>query len=143
MTPSTLCRCLAISLAVSLVVGSLPGCSGRDAVSLQQVRGTVKYRGKSLDHGRVVFMPVQGMTGPPAIGEIQPDGSFQMQTDGKEGVAPGRRHVLVQCRESPAPTAKPQMVLLKSLIPELYSTDSSPLYFEVKSDRNEYSISLE
>jgi hypothetical protein len=132
-----------LALAVSVLFGNALGCTGSNSLSLQKVQGSVKYQGKSLDHGRVTFMPERGTPGPPAVGEIQSDGSFQMKTDEQEGAAEGRHHVLVQCRESPPPSAKPQLVLLKSLIPEKYSGDSSPLYFEVKPGENEYPLSLE
>jgi hypothetical protein len=134
---------IALALGAALVLGNFVGCNTGKALSLQEVRGSVRYRGKLLDHGRVVFMPVQGTPGPPAVGEIQPDGSFRMQTDEEEGASQGRHHVLVQCRQSPAPSAKPQMTLLKSLIPEKYANDASPLYYEVKPGKNEYPISLE
>jgi hypothetical protein len=134
---------IVLAAVVLTVLGNTVGCPSRNSLSLQKVEGSVKYRGKLLEHGLVVFMPERGTPGSPAVGAIQADGSFRMQTNDQEGAAQGRHHVLVQCRESPAPPAKPQMVLLKSLIPEKYSNDASPLYFEVKTGENEYSISLE
>jgi hypothetical protein len=134
---------IVLAAAALIILGYAAGCGSDNLPSLQKVRGSVKYKGKSLDHGRVTFMPERGTPGPPAVGAIQPDGSFRMQTEEKEGVAQGRHRVLVQCREIPAPSAKPQLALLKSLIPEKYSSDASPLHFEVKTGENDYLISLE
>jgi hypothetical protein len=129
--------------AMMIVLGNTAGCQSGNSLSLQKVHGSVKYRGKPLDHGQVVFVPEQGTPGPPTIGVIRADGSFRMRTDEKEGAAQGRYHVMVHCREARAPSTKPQMVLLKSLIPEKYSNESSPLYFEVKPGENECPLSLE
>ncbi|MBN2579154.1 MAG: hypothetical protein JXB10_09205 [Pirellulales bacterium] len=125
------------------ILANTAGCRSRKTVDLQKVQGSVQYRGKSLDHGRVVFVPVRGTSGPPALGEIQADGSFRMQTNEQEGAAEGKYKVMIQCREIPAPSANKQMILLKSLIPEKFSNDSSPFEFEVKPGVNQYPISLD
>jgi hypothetical protein len=130
-----------MTVTVSILLGSVPGCTDK-SLSLQNVHGSVEYHGKLLNHGRVTFTPEQGAPGVPAVGEIQPDGSFRMETEEREGAIEGRYHVLVQCREPPPTSGKPQMALLKSLIPEIYSGDGSPLRFEVKPGDNEYAISL-
>ena len=108
------------------------------------VRGTVTYRGKPLERGRVTFTPEQGTPGPQAVGNIRPDGSFRMKTVGREGASIGWHHVTVHLRRELTPEEEREMVRPESLIPERYSRFSeSPLRFRVEAGDNEYPIALE
>ena len=129
-------------IAVVLVVAA--GCGARDSLGLAPVTGTVTYDGKPLDHGNVVFFPEAGVPGPQAVGAIQSNGTFRMQTIGRDGAAVGRHRVMVHCRRPLRPEEERQMIVPESLIPEKYSSESnSPLRFEVKRGDNEYPIVLE
>lgn len=72
------------------------GCgSGLD---IAPTRGTISVKGEKLTHGRVMFMPIGG--GQPAVGEIQPDGSFVMSTvDEGDGALVGEHSVQITQRE--------------------------------------------
>ena len=121
------------------------GCGARGLLTLAPVHGTVAYRGKALDRGTVVFLPEPGTPGPPAVGHIRPDGSFQLGTLGQDGASIGRHRVLVHLRRQLTKAEERQMgVVPESLIPEKYSRDDqSPLRFEVKAGANECVIALE
>jgi hypothetical protein len=123
------------------------GCGPGMPFALAPVEGTVTRQGQPLAHGRVVFQPQQGTPGPVAIGVIEPDGKFRMQTAGHDGVAMGQHLVTVHCREesnAAASQTSKQLLIPKSLIPEKYSNEAtSPLRFEVKEGKNEYPIVLE
>jgi len=132
-------------IALAAMVLTAAGC-GSDDLPLAPVHGTVTYQGKPLDHGKVVFFPEAGTPGPQAVGAIESDGTFRMQTIGRDGAAVGRHRVLVHCRrparpEEQGPTGVPPS---ESLIPRKNSVlEDSPLRFEVKEGGNAYSISLE
>lgn len=69
-----------VSTVVLLGMLVAGGCGGGSDLPLAQVHGTVTYQGKPLSHGEVVFTPIEGTTGPQAIGHIQSGGAFRMQT---------------------------------------------------------------
>jgi hypothetical protein len=120
------------------------GCSGRKTLPLAKVQGTVRYQGKLLNHGEVTFLPEPGTVGPIAVGRIEADGSFHMQTLDREGAALGRHRVLVRCRRLLTPEEERRLVIPESLIPEKYSREKeTPLRFEVKPGENQYPIVLE
>jgi hypothetical protein len=131
-------------VVAAAILGSITGCSNQGSVSLQKVQGTVKFRGKILDHGQVSFIPADGAAGQPALSEIHADGTYQLQTEGREGVPPGKYRVLIQCRQSSPASEKPKPVPMPSLIPEKYAAEKySPLIVEVKSSVNDYPLVLE
>lgn len=77
------------------LLGLLIGCGE----SFYPVRGRVTFEdGTPLTQGTVVFESL-GKPGPETIsarGEIQPDGSYELSTDGdNDGVPPGKYRVLV------------------------------------------------
>jgi len=123
------CRQLiALTAAVALV-----GC-GKSYPDYYPVTGKVYYRDKPLTTGVIMFQPPSG---PPATGQIEPDGTFTLTTHGRaEGALPGRNQVRITAREINADAA--EMALGKHLIPERYSQFStSGLNAEVKADVNE------
>jgi hypothetical protein len=68
------------------------GCGGPpSAGDLIDVTGKVYFRGQPLMAGTVVFTPHadRGTIGELAFGEIQPDGSFKLQTRTGSGLARG------------------------------------------------------
>lgn len=136
--------CQRSTVAVLLLVGALSGCGSKDPFPLAPVHGTVTYKGKPVELGRVVFVPAKGTPGPQAIGKIEPDGSFRMTTANLDGAAIGQHVVTVHCRREPTPEEARKLVITESLIPLQYaSEDGSPLSVQVKDGWNELPIELE
>jgi len=77
----------------------LTGCEA--GVGAVPVKGTAKYDGQPLTSGTVQFVPTgDGMA---AMGQIQPDGSFQLTTQlADDGALPGQYKVSVQVFPDPA-----------------------------------------
>jgi hypothetical protein len=133
-------------LALVLVsVGLLAvGCGSNNELPLAPVRGHVTYHNQPLAHGEVVFTPTAGTPGPQAVGSIQSDGSFDMQTLGRKGAVVGRHIVTVHCRQPPTPEQARSLQILPSLIPERYGiTEKTPLRFEVQKGSNTCPLVLE
>lgn len=131
-------------VAILILVGALYGCGSKDPFPLAPVHGTVTFKGKPIEFGRVVFVPAQGTPGPQAVGKIGPDGSFRMTTANRDGAAVGHHVVTVHCRREPTPEEVRNLVITESLIPLHYAReDRSPLSFQVKDGRNELPIKLE
>jgi hypothetical protein len=134
-----------VFLAMSLTVLVAYGCGARDyrdALSLAPVHGTVKCKGKTLDSGQVVFVPDKDSVGVMTTGLIQADGTYKLETAGREGAMVGWNRVIV--RPYQAASQKPSAAAPPSQIPDKYSwVDKTPLRFEVKSGQNEYKIVLE
>jgi hypothetical protein len=83
-------RCLRNCPLLVLVLFAL-GC-GADSTERALVRGTVRHRGQRLTSGSIVFVPnlERGTPNEMAIGEIKPDGSYQLSGSvNSTGVAPG------------------------------------------------------
>lgn len=120
------------------------GCGSASNLPLGTVKGKVLYQGQTLDHGRVVFIPMEGTPGPQGVGQIESDGSFRIETGKHDGAAVGKHMVTVHCRREPTPEqARDMLFVPESLIPEKYSKEhESPLRFEVKQGANEYPIEL-
>lgn len=137
-----------VSVSLALGLAASCGCGG-SSLPLARVEGTVTYEGKLLDHGKVVFIPEQGTPGPQAVGTIQPDGTFRIDTIQHDGAAVGWHTVLVHCRgaapsDGQTPAGVPPTPFGESLIPPKYSVEAdSPLRFEVKEGRNEFAIVLQ
>ncbi|MFW5693097.1 MAG: hypothetical protein ACOCWL_02675 [Thermoguttaceae bacterium] len=108
-----------------------------------QVSGTVTLDGTPLPRGTVQFVPdaSQGTQGPPAVGNIGPDGRYTLQTAGVRGALIGHHKVRVEARAEP----KNEMdTLPPSLIPERYNSEqTSGLTVEVTAEgRNEHNLEL-
>lgn len=64
----------AVSLGIiGLVVALVPGCSGE---STGTVSGSVKFKGKEMDGGYVVFQNEKNTTSPPVRAKIGSDGNY-------------------------------------------------------------------
>jgi hypothetical protein len=135
-------RCLLFGQLLFLL-----GCGQASGLQLAEVEGVVTYQGKVLDHGKVVFSPKSGTLGPAAIGKIQVDGSYVMQTTGREGAAIGSHKVTVHCRRelTQAEIQNRSLLVPDSLIPDRYwKKDQSPLECDVVAgETNKYDIVLE
>jgi hypothetical protein len=82
----------------------LAGCSGRDD-KLVPIEGIVKLNGKPLAGVNVYLVP-EGLTGRAASARTGEDGSFQLNTSGKDGIARGSYKVLVKREAPPTETAE-------------------------------------
>lgn len=126
-----------------LVLVVVCGC-GESSLPLAAVRGTVAYQGQPLDHGRVVFSPVDGTAGPQAVGEIDSSGAFEMRTVDHAGAPLGKHRVTVHCRRHPTEQETQNLITPELLIPARYARQGeTPLMFEVIKGANEYNIALE
>lgn len=66
-----------------ILVASLAGCGADNGLALAKVEGIVKYKGKPLTTGEVVFLPddSKGTVGPPARGTIGREGTYILSTE--------------------------------------------------------------
>ena len=124
----------ALSLIVLLGLGLFfLGCS-KSYIGYYPVTGMVFYNDKPVTAGVVMFQPPSG---PPASGQIQPDGSFELETYGRAfGARTGANQVRISHREMKQDGG--ELALGKYLLPERYSQFStSGLNAEVKAGENE------
>jgi len=112
------------------------GCDGGEG-SLAPVRGTVFYRGAPLQRGTIVFTPdaLRGSDGSLARADIQPDGTYRLQTGESHGAALGWHRVTIVAQEDvPAPAADHSFVIPRSLLPDKYrDPELSGLTCEIKA----------
>lgn len=105
----------ALAICVAVIVTGVAGCSGRRTKpGYVTVNGIVRYEGKPLQSGSVLFAPaVPGDTG---MALIETNGSFSVM------LAPGDYTVAVRCYKEDA-TASERDVYTPptSLIPERYT----------------------
>lgn len=126
-------------LAALSLMAIATGCNRNEG--LAPVVGVVQFRGAPLADGKVVFTP---QTGPAAVGTIEADGKFMMQTAGQPGATIGQNRVTVHSQQKLTDEESKNLVVPKSLIPEMYSQqDQSPLTYDVQAGPNEYRIELE
>lgn len=107
--------------APALCLLLLAGC-GDGTPARTPVRGQVYYQGRPLAHGLIVFTPDadRGGSGPSAKGDIQPDGSYHLSTDGHPGVVVGWHRVAVAAVERPPVAGQPYQ-RPRTLLPNRYS----------------------
>lgn len=138
MTPATAARGAGRKWACLLgVVTLVAGCGERvlQALPTHAVKGRVVLRnGKPLSAGRVVFVPVEGLT-PSASGDVAPDGSFTLSTRAPgDGAAAGDYKVRVE------PGARPNQkisTVARTPFPLKYiDEDSSGVFVTVKAGTN-------
>ena len=103
--PAANCRLLAIALAIFVMC--LGGC-GKSPANLAPVHGVVSVDGQPLAQGKVLFSPTAAEggieAGKPALGTLQPDGSYTLTTyDDGDGAVVGQHWVTVLW---PNPNAK-------------------------------------
>ena len=118
------------------------GCYGNRHEA--EVSGHVTLDGNSIGPGSVVFAPDGGKRNP-AIGAIQPDGSYMLKTSRDVGLPPGKYQVSLQIVELPTNLAPGErdMRPTKSRIPAKYTdTTTSGFEFEVKPGSNTIDLPL-
>ena len=121
-------RPTSLPLGLLLVALLLPGC-GDGRPRTIAVRGRVTHDGKPLEAGTITFQPAQtpeGIPRRPAVGQIQPDGTYVVSTFEKgDGALPGEYRVAITSyvgeppievlEESPPP--RPSRIPLKYTSP--------------------------
>ncbi len=133
---------LSLSIVLGLLALGLAGCS-RSA----QVSGTVKYQGKLVTSGHVVFVDQENRGTPAAY--IQPDGTYLLPS-----VPVGPARILIGSTPPPPPESGDQEGLeyqeykarLASYVPipqRYMDLNESGQTFEVKSGGNTCNIELE
>jgi hypothetical protein len=118
------------SLTACCLALVLSGC-GQDGESRATVQGTVRFRNQLLTSGTVVFVPNldRGTSNELAIGTIKPDGTYQLQSDLGQGVAPGWYRVTIVAGFGPEST-------MRVALPEKYRDPGrSGLEREVQAGR--------
>ena len=131
------------------VVAGLMLCSGcgPKLPKTATVGGRVTYNGKPVVSGTIVFQPAQGR---PAMGEIQPDGTFKLTTfESGDGALLGKHRVTIEARNvrKPPPMegagASNIAPKVEWLVPRKYAnSDSSNLIAEVKPGQNNIDFDL-
>ena len=123
------------------IIATLLGCGGPYDAS---VSGVVTFEGDTLPRGTVAFISSTG--GPPAYGQVENDGSYEVRTGREEGLASGNYGVTVAANElpqversergGPPPPGKP-------ITPAWYrSIETSGLSFTVNPGSNEIDLAL-
>ena len=116
----------------------LAGCTSRHAT----VSGRITLDDKPLTTGNVSFIPVNG--GPVAVGSIQSDGAYQVETGTDVGLQPGD-YVVTVVAAKPVPPSGPDN---PEPIPELItpvkygSRETSDLKCAVKPGANTQNFDL-
>ncbi len=122
--------------ATAMVLAAISGCGSSDVA---EVEGTVSYRSKPLEYGRVVFHPE---TGRPSFGEIGADGAFILTSrTPADGARIGSHRVTIHCDKASNPAdAFSDRV---SLIPARYQVpETSGLTADVKPGANTFHFEL-
>lgn len=122
-------------MLAGLFSGVFAAC-GPGELKLYPVSGRVTLDGKPLTKGAVAFhgdADKGNTTQHIAIGEIDSDGQYELETIGRLGAAPGAYKVLVICQDTMlGGAAMASKAIPKSLIDEKYSSlDRTPLRIEV------------
>jgi len=131
-----------------LVCGALvwSGCHGGSA-PLQPVSGKVTYHGVPVQTGTIVFTPdaARGTSGPLAVAEIRPDGTYLLKTGEAGGAAPGWYRVTVASVSTfTSPVPGQSYRIPQSLLPERYrDPELSQLACEIKAKANSIDFDLE
>lgn len=125
-------RMIAMAVAVALAVGC-----GDAQPKTAVVRGTVTLNGKPVPRGTVTFLPDGG--GPPATGEIQPDGKYALTTfRSGDGAVVGKYKVMIVAMQDNADKLPEERTPLPPpIIPIKYtSLATSPLTADVQDKEN-------
>lgn len=118
------------------------GCGG-EGQKTAVVKGTVTFQGKAVTTGTVTFVPDAG--GPPATGEIRPDGTFAMTTyKSGDGAVLGKHKVFIVAMEDMSgKLPEERKPLPNPVIPIKYtSLATSPLTADVGDRENSVEFEL-
>jgi hypothetical protein len=147
-------RQLALGLCLSLMFPLLnSGCGADPSMpKLGKVTGNVTYKGQPVKAGSVTFTPDSvkgGATGQNALGQIEPDGSYELTTfNTGDGAILGQHVVTVQAYADteafkPKADGTYSYKLPKPTIPLKYTkSDTTPLRLTVAEGANKLDIEL-
>ena len=134
MFHDTITRWLMVTFRGGLICIALTGCGHKPKLPpMAEVSGLVTLDGKPLPRGTVQFVPdtAGGTSGPPATGNMDSTGHYELRTAGVEGAVVGRHLVAAESREE---VPSDGISWSPTLIPETYNNpNTSGLKFEVKS----------
>lgn len=139
---SSLLRFATSGAAIALLC--IVGCGPAEKrVATAPVKGKVVYKGAPVTTGTVMFIPSGG--GPPATGEIQPDGSYSLKTyDPEDGAVVGKHAVTISAIELATGSPEDPASDPKLLVPTKYSSSKmSGLTAEVSDGENAVDFELE
>jgi hypothetical protein len=109
--------------------------------SLVKVTGKVTIDGQPLTTGNISFAPVE--SGQVAIGTIDGQGNYTMQSGTVPGVAPGKYKVTIVAVEAVAPVPGQPEAAPKLLTPAKYNNpDTSELTADVSSTQKTFDFNL-
>lgn len=127
---------------VFVVLGVFTGCN--DAPGNATVNGFVTLDGKPLKRGIITFACVRDEPGAPASGQVQTNGSYQVQI-GNSGAVVAGEYVVTVCARAPSidsPTGGPPTPG-PLITPVRYSTpDLSGLRYHIRPGANVIDIAL-
>ncbi len=136
-------------LLTNVLCGLLVGCGPSGPTrNYAEVTGAVKYQGKPVANGEVIFQPASGA---PVVAKIGADGNYKM-----EGVI-GPNTVMItnpkpeQPKTSTDDIAKNKAAMADyekavqsaKIVPDRYSSVNSGLNFEVKAGKNKADFDLQ
>ncbi len=86
--------CLPVFVVVfTVLVAFVPGCGPRYPATVS-VRGRITWEGEPVPDGRIAFWPADGR---PALGELQPDGSYTLTSFHRgDGAVVGQYRVTIK-----------------------------------------------
>ncbi|WP_166827117.1 hypothetical protein [Thalassoroseus pseudoceratinae] len=88
------------------------------------VSGTITYDGKPVTTGTVMFTPVGG--GPPATGQIQQDGTYNLKTyEEGDGAVLGEHKVTIVALDMGSGLPEEAASEPRALIPDKYGRDTT------------------
>jgi hypothetical protein len=136
--------CVVLFAALTIFVA--PGCnSGGEGLAV--VKGKVTYKGKPVPNGTINFLPDDGNK-LSATGEIQPDGSYALQTTQgtrpSDGAVIGKHKVVIVAMQDMASRLPEERIPLPPpIVPIKYTSPAtSDLTAEVVDKENEINFDL-
>ena len=134
-------------LVITVVMLAALGCSG-GGEGLAVVKGKITYRGKPVPNGTINFLP-DDSNKPSATGEIQPDGSYALQTflqnRPSDGAVIGKHKVVIVAMEDMASRLPEERIPLPPpIVPIKYTSPAtSDLTAEVEDKENTINFDLQ
>jgi hypothetical protein len=128
-------------LAACAAIVFLVGCGSSEFGST--AKGVVTLDGKPITPGLVTFAS-EDPAAVPAVSDLDANGGFELTTNKKPGLAPGKYRVAIQAFRPPdVPEGQRTMTPSERLVPEKYfDVNTSGLEYSVESGANTFDIKL-
>ena len=139
-----------VFLCCATLCAVLAGC-GPGFPETADVSGRVTYAGKPVPEGRVLFWPEEGR---PAMGKIEPDGTYKLTTFAEgDGATPGVHKVTIKATKvhfpgggaaaAEAQGASSGQPVVQWLVPQKYErAETTPLTADVQPGENTIDFNL-